>query len=164
MDLPEQVRHIRDILWVQCSPPSTDGTQWAGAMQTTVAHLGRRHPARALYFILAVGMHWLPFYWDPEDPGPEGRGLRMEAEDEEGWYAVSPQVHAPPGIDAGHIDGEGVVHLDRARTLDCFTGAGPSFADERPKLTYQEDLDFLEEFLGVVARHAYVGEHGMSFA
>ena len=113
-------------------------------------------------------MYWLPFYWDPTDLEPEGQGLKMvtdeaegdgegEGKGDSGWYILGPEVHAPPGIDAGHVDAEGVIRTDRARSLDCFTVVPPRVADEAPVLAYQEDLDFLEEFIGVVARHAYVG-------
>lgn len=181
VDLPSRVPHRRDVLFVACSPPGS--SDWTGAMRTAVAYLAQRHPTRSVYFILAVGVRWMEFYWDPEDPRPEGQGLRMrvtadeksegggdEGEGEEGWYVVSPEVRAPPGVDGGHVDAEGVVRTDRARSLDCFTAAGPSVSrvgpsvggSEMPRLAYQEDLDFLEEFLGVVARHEYVGEHECS--
>lgn len=167
-DLPSLKKRERDILFVKCSPPSANGdaqSQWYSAMQAAVSSLKERHAYRAVDFILGVGMEWLPFYWDPNDPAPVGQALRMamgEAEGEgdaaEGWYQVSPEVRSPPGIVAGHIDAEGVIHADRARSLDCFTVAPPREAGEAPRLAFQEDLDFLEEFIEVVDRHAYVGE------
>lgn len=135
-------------------------------MQAAVVSLGRRYPSRAVYFILGVGMEWLPFYWDPKSPAPAGQALKMaagEAEGEgdgaEGCYGINPEVRSPPGIDTGHIDAEGVVHRDRARSLDCFTVAPPREAGEVPRLAFQADLDFLVEFIGVVERHLYDGEN-----
>lgn len=168
MDLPACTQHKRDILYVKCSPPSDNDaqSQWNSAMKAAVARLGQRHPTRALYFILGVGMEWLPFYWDPNSPAPAGKALRMAADGGEGgekgasgWYEVSPEVRPPPGIDAGHVDADGVVRTDRAKSLDCFTVAPPGQAGEVPGLAFQEDLDFLEEFIGVVKRHEYVGEN-----
>lgn len=167
-DLPARTNHKRDILYVKCSPPCEDNiqSQWNHAMKATVARLAQKYATRALYFILGVGMEWLPFYWDPNSPVPAGKALRMAAGEGEGekrgvlgWYEVSPEVCAPPGIDAGHVDAEGVVRTDRARSLDCFTVAPPGAAGEVPGLAFQEDLNFLEEFIGVVERHAYVGEN-----
>lgn len=168
MDLFARTHHKRGILYVKCTPPSDNDaqSQWNSAMKAAVARLGQRHATRALYFILGVGMEWLPFYWDPNSPAPAGKALRMAAGGGEGeqegtssWYEVSPEVRSPPGIDAGHVDGEGVVRTDRAKSLDCFTVAPTGAADEVPGLAFQKDLDFLEEFIGVVERHAYVGEN-----
>lgn len=164
-DLPALTEHMRDILYIKCSPPSNSDvahSQWAGVMQAAVTRLEQRYATHALYFILGVGMEWLPFYWDPTGTSPPGRALRMavgegqgDGEGASGWYEVSPMVRPPPGIDAGHVDAEGVIRTDRARSLDCITVA-PS--GEVPGLAFQEDLDFLEEFIAVVERHAYVGE------
>lgn len=170
-DLPALMEQTRDILYVKCSPPSTGDdaqSQWTSAMQVAVARLGQKYATRALYFILGVGMEWLPFYWDPNSPAPTDQALRMAAGGADGqgvgeaastWYSVSPKVRPPPGIDAGHVDAEGVICTDRARSLDCFTVAPPRAAGEVPGLAFQEDLDFLEEFIGVVERHAYIGEN-----
>lgn len=150
------------------APPSANDdaqSQWNSAMQAAMVSLKERYVNRSMYFILGVGMKWLPFYWDPNSPAPAGQALKTamgetegEGDAAEGWYEVSPEVRSPPGIDAGHIDAEGVVHTNRARSLDCFTIAPPREVGEVPRLAFQTDLDFLEEFLGVVERHAYVGE------
>lgn len=141
-------------------------------MQAAVARLGQKYPNLALFFILGVGMAWLPFYWDPQSPAPAGQALRMvangaagegEGEGASGWYEVSPEVRAPPGIDAGHVDGQSIVHTDRARSLDCFTVSPQRKAGEVPSLAYQKDLDFLEEFIRVVETHTYVGENDLNF-
>ncbi|KAI7778822.1 hypothetical protein LA080_001603 [Diaporthe eres] len=144
MDLPACSVYRRDILYVKCSPPSDSDaqSQWSSAMKAAVARLGQRHATRALYFILGVGMEWLPFYWDPHSPAPVGKALRMaagrgegEGKGASGWYEVSPE------------------------SSDCFTVAPTGAAGEVPGLAFQEDLDFLEEFIGVVERHAYAGEN-----
>lgn len=167
-DLPARTVHRRDILYVKCSPPNDNDaqSQWNSAMKAAVARLGQRYATRALFFILGVGMEWLPFYWDPTGTLPPGQALKMaagagegEEEGASGWYEVSREVRPPPGIDAGHVDAEGVVRTDRARSLDCFTVAPPGPAGEVPGLAFQEDLHFLEEFIGVVERHVYVGEN-----
>lgn len=44
-DLPTLTEHMRDILYVKCSPPSDNDesqSQWTGAMQAAVARLGQR--------------------------------------------------------------------------------------------------------------------------
>ncbi|KAL2282340.1 hypothetical protein FJTKL_10953 [Diaporthe vaccinii] len=101
MDLPACSVYRRDILYVKCSPPSDSDaqSQWSSAMKAAVARLGQRHATRALYFILGVGMEWLPFYWDPHSPAPVGKALRMaagrgegEGKGASGWYEVSPEV------------------------------------------------------------------------
>lgn len=168
MDLLARTHHKRDILYVKCSPPNDNDaqSQWNSAMKAAVARLGQRHATHALFFILGVGMEWLPFYWDPNSPAPAGQALKIAADGGKGeekgasgWYEVSTGVRPPPGIDADHAGAESAIRTDRAKSLDCFTVAPPGPAGEVSGLTFQEDLDFLEEFIGVVERHAYVGEN-----
>lgn len=164
VELPAVNSHFDNILLVKCNPPNGNDiqSQWISAMQTTEAHLSAAYKDRPLYFILAVGLQWLPFYWDPTDPRPAGQGLKMRAgvecggKNASGWYFVMLEVRAPPGVDAGHVDADGVVRTDRARSLDCVTVAEPLMAGEMPGLANQVDLDFLEEFLGVVERNSVV--------
>lgn len=167
---PTRADNDRDVLYVVCGPPGDSrnnaNSRWASAMRAAVDGLGQRHAGRAVYFVLAVGLEWLPFYWDPNSPAPAGRALRMAGdggqggtEGSPGWYEVSPNVHSPPGIDAGHVDAHGVVRTERARTLDCFAAAPSGAAGGGSGLAFQEDLDFLEEFVRVVERHPYVGEN-----
>lgn len=169
VELPAVESHFDNILLVKCNPPNSDEiqSQWISAMRTTEAHLGAAYQDRALYFILAVGLHWLPFYWDPINPTPVGQGLKMKddragveglGKDASAWYLCVPEVRAPPGVDARHVDEDGVVSTDRARSLDCITVAEPLVAGEMPRLANQVDLDFLEEFLGVVERNSVVDE------
>lgn len=171
VELPAVNSHFDNILLVKCNPPKGDAiqSQWISAMQTTEAHLGAAYQDRPLYFILAVGLHWLPFYWDPIDPRPAGQVLKMKEDgaevecggkDASGWYFVVPEVRPPPGVDAGHVDADGVVRTDRARSLDCITVVEPLVAGEMPRLANQADLDFLEEFLGVVEKNSVVDETG----
>lgn len=169
VELPAVNSHFDNILLVKCNPPNSDDTQsqWISAMQTTEAHLSVEYKNGPLYFIIAVGLHWLPFYWDPTDPRPAGQALKMKEDragvegagkDASGWHFVRPEVRAPPGVEAGHVDADGVVRTDRARSLDCITVAEPLVAGETPRLANQVDLDFLEEFLGVVERNSVVDE------
>lgn len=164
---PTPTNNDRDVLYVVCGSPSANDAnpRWTSVMRAAVDGLGQRHAGRALYFVLVVGLEWLPFYWDPNSPAPAGRALRMagdgargEGNADQGWY-VSPNVHPPPGIDAGHIDAHGIVRAERARSLDCFTAAPSGAAGGVSGLAFQDDLDFLEEFIRVVERHPYVGEN-----
>lgn len=169
VELPAVNPHFDNILLVKCNPPNGGDTQsqWISAMRATEAHLGATYQDRPLYFILAVGLHWLPFYWDPTNPMPAGQVLKMKGDgdgveggdkDVSRWYFVRPEVRAPPGVDAEHVDADGVVSTDRARSLDCITVAEPLVAGEMPRLANQVDLDCLEEFLGVVERNSVVDE------
>jgi hypothetical protein len=130
-------------------------------MNEAVRRLEIAHSGRALYIILNVGLKWLPFYWDPNNPAGPGMSLTIKAARGHSNFPVSPKIRPPPGINAGHIDANNLIHTERAKTLDCFTTAqGPN---GQTVLAYQNDLDFLEHYFGVIANHVYVGHNDPSF-
>lgn len=147
----------RDIIWVECKPPEEDQpNEWSLIMDEATDRLHVAHPTRSLWLILNIGLKWLIFYWDPANPAAAGQNLRIiNAADTETW-GVDPRIRPPPGIDAGYIDQNNVVHVTQANTLDCFSltqqGGGP------PVLAYQNDLNFLENCIDIIMHHqGYVG-------
>ncbi|KAH6839575.1 hypothetical protein B0I37DRAFT_237267 [Chaetomium sp. MPI-CAGE-AT-0009] len=60
----------RDILWVECKAPSEDTPGgWKDLMEQAGNRLHAAHPNRMLYVILAVGLKWVFFKWDPFTQG-----------------------------------------------------------------------------------------------
>ncbi|KAH8747450.1 hypothetical protein F5883DRAFT_396677, partial [Diaporthe sp. PMI_573] len=95
----------RDIFWVECKAPSKDQpNEWSTVMNEAVSRLEIAHSGRALYIILNVGLEWLPFYWDPNNPAGPGMNLTIKAARGHSNFPVSPKIRPPPGINAGHID------------------------------------------------------------
>lgn len=141
----------RDIIWVECKASSGDQVgDWKEVMSDAVGKLHSAHPTGPLYLILNVGTEWLIFYWDPTNPAPAGEQLRMVADDGTTVWDVDPRVRPAPGINAYHIGPDNVVNTTLARSLDCFSMI---LALSQPKLAYQNDLDFLEEWINVMKNH-----------
>ncbi|KAH8756336.1 hypothetical protein F5883DRAFT_468673, partial [Diaporthe sp. PMI_573] len=109
----------RDLIWVECKAPSKDQpSEWKKVMNEAVKRLDMAHPTRPLFLILNVGLKWLIFYWNPTNPAVAGQHLRIiNAAGTEAWD-VDPRIHAPPGINGGHIDQNNVIHATRAKSLD----------------------------------------------
>lgn len=148
---PQVMEMKRDIIWVECKASS--GNQpgdWSEVMSDAIAKLHSAHPTRSLYLILNVGTEWLIFYWDPTNPAPAGEQMRMTDADGTTIWDVDPRARPPPGINAYHIGPDNVVNTTLARSLDCFTMTQVA---KQPKLAYQNDLDFLEQWINVMINH-----------
>ncbi|KAG8169390.1 hypothetical protein KVR01_000135 [Diaporthe batatas] len=149
----------RDVLWVECKAPSKDKPgEWNVVMREAVARLHVAHNTRRLYIILNVGLEWLPFYWDPINPG---NALTIKASAGHQDFPVDPRIRPTPNFPTGHIGANGVIHTNLAKTLDCFT---TTTTPQGTFLAYQNDLNDLEAFLQVVMTHnGYNGLNDPSF-
>ena len=99
--------------------PSKDKPgEWNAVMAEAVSRLHVAHNARRLYIILNVGLEWLPFYWDPINPG---NALTIKASPGHQDLPVDPGIRPTPNFPTGHIDANGFIHTNMAKTLDCFT-------------------------------------------
>ncbi|KAJ2898297.1 uncharacterized protein MKZ38_004022 [Zalerion maritima] len=70
----------RDILWIECKAPSLDVPhEWNRVLNEAVGRLDVAHPTRRVYLILAIGLKWMPFLWDPVAPtlNPQGSPLNI---------------------------------------------------------------------------------------
>ncbi|KAL2146790.1 hypothetical protein VTI28DRAFT_2271 [Corynascus sepedonium] len=61
----------RDILWVECKPPCDDTPSgWKDVISEAADRLRSAHPNRVVFLIVAVGLKWMFFKWDPTNPLP----------------------------------------------------------------------------------------------
>lgn len=85
----------RDVLWVECRPPNQNSPgKWNNLMMQAVKPLAAVHPTRRVYLILAVGMKWMPFLWEPATPLQNPLVIRDH--DEEGHWEVDHRMHKIP--------------------------------------------------------------------
>lgn len=133
-------------------------------MEQAVTRLNRLHPTQKVYFILSLGLRWMMFCWDPLNPAPSGKNLRMmdASGHEQKPRDIDPCVR--PVQTAGVtqvIHGQdlienGMIYTDRAKTTDCITTA---IVNGETVLKYQDDLNFLEHCLLHVAGVKFVGDN-----
>jgi hypothetical protein len=90
----------RDILWVE-SKPSSEGRQpgaWNRVMAEAAARLSNAHPNRNLYIILAIGLEWMIFQWQPRN---QQRPLKILADNR--TDVVHPHMSVAPIADQSHL-------------------------------------------------------------
>ncbi|KAK3934459.1 hypothetical protein QBC46DRAFT_413892 [Diplogelasinospora grovesii] len=57
----------RDVLWIECKAPNHDTPgEWKDAINEAVGRLAYAHPDRMVFLIIAIGLKWMPFVWNPE--------------------------------------------------------------------------------------------------
>ncbi|KAK4096240.1 hypothetical protein N658DRAFT_46541 [Parathielavia hyrcaniae] len=59
---------FRDLLWVECQSPAHDTpARWKDLTEQTCDRLREAHPFREVFVILAVGLKWMFFKWNPNN-------------------------------------------------------------------------------------------------
>ncbi len=112
----------RDILWIECKAPSEGAPNgWNSVMTEAVARLSSAHPTREVYLILAIGIKWMCFLWDPVNPLPMGSELHIISAGQTVW-AVDARVKPIPNL-AGqrHIGNSFLVDTTQAYSLDYWS-------------------------------------------
>ncbi|KAK4222178.1 hypothetical protein QBC38DRAFT_375613, partial [Podospora fimiseda] len=93
--------------------------------------LDSSHYQRQLILILAVGIYWLPFLWDPISPAPVGQHLQVLQHngipDIDPRFRPFPNQFLPAGLSANrHINGR-LIDTRRAYSLNVWnTVRGPN--------------------------------------
>jgi hypothetical protein len=156
----------RDMFWVECKASSQDKPhQWSNAIEEAVERLNAAHPDRNIYLILNVGLKWIIFYWNPTNPAAAGQNLHiMDAAGQPRW-SVDPRVRPAQNGGIQFIFGgdpitNGIIHTERAKTIDCIT---TDLSGGQTVLKYQNDLTFLENCLAHIGGANFVGQNDPSF-
>ena len=134
------------------SPPrNTNG--WENVLGEIVSRQNSAYPLRRVYLILAIGLKWMPFLWDPEAPlNPAGSPLYIQMANGQGSWPVDPRIHNLQGQ-----RGELVVVTGQAYSLDFWT------LDQGGNPANLNDLVFLENYFALVRTTQYRGENPPGF-
>lgn len=116
----------RDVLWIECKAPNLNAPYgWKTVLFDAVDRLAVAYDTRRVYLILAVGLRWLPFLWDPAVVQNPPLHI-LDNNGAERW-AVDPRVHpVPQAALAGqthYIDSQSGLAVDTkaAYSLDYWT-------------------------------------------
>lgn len=139
----------RDILWVECKAPSHDQPgAWSTVMTEAVGRLSSAHPNRNVWLVLATGLKWMVFYWNPTVG--QNPALSILSHDRRTLWPVDPRVCLPPIAGQRYIDQNMIIHTDQAHSLD-FTNLNQN----NMPVNMQSCLLFLENIFGAVQNGNY---------
>lgn len=159
----------RDLLWVECKAPDHSAPNgWKNVMEEALVRLEHAHGRNAsggprrVFFVLAIGMFWMPFLYDPTQPANSNpTPLHILKADGNVW-TVHSDVYAVPGLaGATHIfaaqNGALLVDTRRAYCLDYWS------IDQQQNVRYAAELQLLETFLLNVQATPVAGVNPPSF-
>lgn len=114
----------RDILWVECKAPCHDQPgAWETVMSEAVGRLASAHPDRNVWLVLATGLKWMVFYWNPRVG--QNPPLSILSHDQRSSWPVDQRICVAPVGGQRHIVNGNIIRTDLANTLD-FTNLGPN--------------------------------------
>lgn len=116
----------RDILWVECKAPCHDnpGT-WKRVIEEATERLKSAHPDRNVWLIMAIGLKWMVFYWDPRHPRTTPFLMGVMMYDGSSGWTVDPDIRLPPQPPQPNNNQAPVINVQRYVNLTT----GTIFAD-----------------------------------
>ncbi|KAK3936153.1 hypothetical protein QBC46DRAFT_322079 [Diplogelasinospora grovesii] len=152
----------RDVLWIECKAPCQDKPHgWNEVLNEAVGRLTSAHPQRKVFLILAVGMKWMPFLWDPQ---AQPSALNVVMANRTDSWPVDQRIHL---IDAATLPG-GQRH--------AFQSGGNWFVDTRCAYTlnywamgqngqpaFAADMTLLENLFAAIQAAVYNGWNPAEF-
>ncbi|KAK3937052.1 hypothetical protein QBC46DRAFT_268412, partial [Diplogelasinospora grovesii] len=169
----------RDVLWIECKAPTRDRPgAWKDAIDEVVGRLAAAHPDRMVFLIIAVGLKWMPFVWNPElnialaTAQQQGQAqlaanlqaqvdqvspLRVVMSNRQEVWDLDPRLHMIDPTTLLHqrhvlrnAQGELFIDTTAAYTLDYWT-----LDQNTSQPAYQGDAQLLENLFTVVQNTAY---------
>ncbi|GAB1317465.1 hypothetical protein MFIFM68171_07675 [Madurella fahalii] len=142
-----------DIFWVECaaSDELANPSGWSDLMRRAVNRLDVEYPAHRLFVIVAIGLRWMPFLWDPVESVVDG-GLTLlwrQSSCGDDGYKIDHRIQmassaAVDGLTQRHVErlDQGLtVNPQQAYSLDYWT------LDETGSVMNLDDLLFLEKLI-----------------
>jgi hypothetical protein len=69
---------------------------WKKVIEEATERLKSAHPDRNVWLIVAIGLKWMVFYWDPSNSRTNPLPLAIMMNDSTGGWAIDPHIHLPP--------------------------------------------------------------------
>ncbi|KAK4151036.1 hypothetical protein C8A00DRAFT_36343 [Chaetomidium leptoderma] len=162
----------RDILWVACKAPVEDTPAgWKDLMEQCASRLELAHPARKLYVILAIGLKWMMFKWDPRHKTRSP--LQMLADHRPDTWAMDSRYRYDSGIAgqshvvySNNAPSPDLVDTTLAYSLEFWApepDAPPTWAGEQPRPLNWRAMQLLEACFTRVRNTVSVGENDTGF-
>jgi hypothetical protein len=156
----------RDVLWVECKAPEEDTPAgWKNLMMRAGARLEEAHPNRMLYVILAIGLKWMFFKWDPLSPRPP---LQVLADNRTGVWNMSPYYHYESAV-AGqfHVIHHSLPGQPATEVIDTTMAYSLNFWTPHPQAPQQPANMHAMQLLEACFRHIqsthFVGDNSPGY-
>ncbi|KAI9152175.1 hypothetical protein HJFPF1_09400 [Paramyrothecium foliicola] len=141
----------REILLIECKAAGHIASHgWKTVMEEAVTRLNDAHPTRALFVLLAVGMFWLPFAWEPQNSN--SRSLQILG-DKGGPRTLNSRIYTVPvNVLPGprHVTGQ-LINTCQAYNLSFWA------VNQVRGIVHLADMQLLESFFIVVRGGQYQG-------
>ena len=151
----------RDVLWVECKAPKHDNpAMWRTVIDEGTQRLKSAHPDRNVWLIVAIGLKWMLFYWDPTNAATNPFPMAIMMYDNTGGWTVDPGLRPPPLPPAINVQRyidirTGTIFAERAHSLDFWTQA-PAAPNQPPQpANLQSCMLFLEDIFRAIQGHVY---------
>ena len=146
----------RDVLWIDCKAPSDKAPHgWHAVLGEATERLDSAHGNREVFLILAIGMKWMCFLWNPAAPLPANQQLRMRMANNAGfWDDIDNRIHPIP---AGTLPGQRHIVNNVIETNSAYT---LNYWDVNPTTNlpaHLADLTLLENLFAIIQNHQYIG-------
>lgn len=151
----------RDVLWIECKAPDKDAPfEWKDVIRETVERLESAHPNRELFVVLAIGLKWMYFAWDPQNAVGRTPQLFMRRHSGRGApWIIDPRIkafHDAPWVDTR----TGEVRPSNAMSLDFWS---TTRVGRESRVSNWQGLELLEQFLHVVRSSTLTGVNPAHF-
>jgi hypothetical protein len=150
----------RDVLWIECKAPVYHQPNgWHKVLGEAVDRLASAHPTRTVYLILAVGMEWMPFVWDPSNPAPAGQTMQMIKDVRtQVWDDIDHRIRPVANMaNQRHIAGGRIIDTTLAYNLNFWD------QDAQGNVIHLADLQLLETFFNLVQGQNFAGANPANF-
>lgn len=151
----------RDVLWIECKASvHLRASGWHTVLLEAVQRLDSAHPDRVVFLILAVGLKWMPFKWDPLNPLSAAQKLEMLTENgQEVWADIDRRIRPvvlsqQPNSPQPYIKDGRFIDTARAYTLNYWD------LDANGDITHFADLQLLETLFNYIQGTAVL--HGFN--
>ncbi|KAH8769053.1 hypothetical protein F5883DRAFT_643720 [Diaporthe sp. PMI_573] len=158
----------RDVLWVECKAPCHDTpSMWKRVIEEATERLKSAHSDRNVWLIVAIGLKWMVFYWDPMNSRTHQFHMAVMMHDASSGWSVDPEIRLPPPPNPNvngapvidvlqrYVDhSTGTIFTENACSLDFWT-THPNQPGQ--PLNLQNSLLFLENVFHAIQTDIYSG-------
>lgn len=146
----------RDILWVECKAPDADQPRvWRDVLNEAAERLSHAHPDRNVWLIVASGLEWMVFYWDPN--ALRAQPLQIKSANGQELWSLDPRINVAPVAGQRHYDvaNPTIINTAAANSLDFWTMSPPNAQGEVLPQNLGSCLLFLEQIFQAVQTRVY---------
>lgn len=129
-----------------CKAPAHDQPGvWKAVLNEATERLSQAHPTRNVWLIVASGLEWMVFYWDPN--AVRAQALQVKSANGQILWSLDPRLNVAPVAGQRHYDvsNPNIINTAAANSLDFWTMSPPNAQDQVLPQNLRSCLYFLEQ-------------------